>query len=100
MVSVEGSITSNPTVDFFGYFGGALLGVCLIPQLYRTYKRKSAADVSYGWGAMYFVGLIFTLVYMILIRAWAGAIPLVVEVSRIALLFLNECSNQFRILFF
>lgn len=32
--------------DLLAYFGGSLLGVQLIPQIYKIYKSKSSEDIS------------------------------------------------------
>ncbi|KAI9338760.1 hypothetical protein BDR26DRAFT_838022 [Obelidium mucronatum] len=71
---------ASPIVNATGALGGALLAICTLPQIYQMYKTKSADDVSLSFIMFYTSGLILTTIYTALIGAWAGAIPLFIEV--------------------
>ena len=36
------------TVDLVGYFAGICLALSFLPQVWKTWRTKSAADVSWG----------------------------------------------------
>eukprot|EP00842_Homolaphlyctis_polyrhiza_P005464 jgi/Hompol1/5919/HPOL_000310-RA len=72
-------MVSQLAIDFTGYLGGAFLVICSVPQLVLMWRTRSASDVSLAWSLTFNVGLILTLVYLILLQAWAGAIPLALE---------------------
>lgn len=66
-------------IDALGFIGGIILSICMLPQLTLMYKTKSAKDLSLLFTVLYSIGLVMTAVYMTLIRAWAGAIPVWIE---------------------
>ena len=49
--------------EFIGYFGGFLIAVALAPQLIKTWKTKSAKDLSLLWTAISLIGLILYGIY-------------------------------------
>jgi histidine decarboxylase len=67
--------------DLLGSIGGCVLAICTIPQIILMWKQKSASDVSLVFVCMYFSGVVMSPVYMIMIEAWAGAVPLIVETA-------------------
>ncbi|KAL2915767.1 hypothetical protein HK105_204714 [Polyrhizophydium stewartii] len=69
------------TADIFAYVGGVFLSLCAIPQLVVMWQNRSAKDVSMLWILSYIIGLSFTLVYLLLLSAWAGAIPIMVQIA-------------------
>jgi MtN3 and saliva related transmembrane protein len=50
-------------IDMIGYIGGTVLGLQLIPQIYKAYKTKSTGDISIFFLAMNIVGLGFMTTY-------------------------------------
>lgn len=48
--------------DTFGYIGSVFLVITLIPQLVKTYRTKSADDISRGF---VFFALLTTIIYLI-----------------------------------
>jgi MtN3 and saliva related transmembrane protein len=46
-----------------GYFGGFLIAIALAPQLIKTWKTKSAKDLSLIWTIISLFGLIFYGIY-------------------------------------
>ena len=65
--------------DALGFTGGIILSICLAPQLIKMFRKKSAKEISFTFTLLYFTGLLMTAIYMTLIKAWAGAIPIWVE---------------------
>ena len=53
-------------IDVIGYVGGFVLGVQLLPQLYKTYKTKSGDDISTFFLLLNLFGLSCMCVYGIL----------------------------------
>ena len=50
-------------LEFIGYLGGFLIAVALSPQLIKTWKTKSAKDLSLLWTIISLVGLILYGIY-------------------------------------
>jgi len=56
-------------VDGIGVTAGMLTTASFVPQLIRTWRMKSARDLSYGWLACFTGGLLSWLTYGILIHS-------------------------------
>ena len=65
------------TYDIIGYIGGSILSICLIPQIVKIIKTKSAKDISYVWQVTCLVGLIFIQTHNVL----KNILPLVIPGS-------------------
>lgn len=50
-------------LEFVGYLGGFLIAIALIPQLIKTWKTKSAKDLSLLWTTISLIGLILYGIY-------------------------------------
>ncbi|TSC53367.1 MAG: MtN3 and saliva related transmembrane protein [Parcubacteria group bacterium LiPW_39] len=50
-------------LEFIGYLGGFLIAVALAPQLIKTWKTKSAKDLSLLWTTISLIGLILYGIY-------------------------------------
>ena len=50
-------------LEFVGYLGGFLIAIALAPQLIKTWKTKSAKDLSLLWTTISLIGLILYGVY-------------------------------------
>lgn len=48
-----------------GWIGGIALSICALPQAIKTYRTKSAGDLSWGFIILWFVGEVFTLAYIV-----------------------------------
>ncbi|KAL7754282.1 hypothetical protein RI367_000263 [Sorochytrium milnesiophthora] len=66
--------------ESIGAAGGIVLALCLIPQIWKVWRTKSAQDISYWWQAMYTVGLIITLAYLVRLNAIAGYVSVSIEI--------------------
>ncbi|CAI5958536.1 unnamed protein product [Closterium sp. NIES-64] len=49
-------------------------------KLVKTYRTKSAKDLSYFWQACYLLGLIGISIYGVAYKLWPVAIPLIIEI--------------------
>jgi MtN3 and saliva related transmembrane protein len=53
-----------------GFVAGGLTTIAFIPQLVKTWKSRSAEDVSLGMLVIFCTGVALWLVYGLLIGAW------------------------------
>lgn len=56
--------------DFLGYVAGLLTTIAFVPQLAKTWRSRSARDLSWGMLATFSTGVLLWLVYGVLTRAW------------------------------
>ena len=50
-------------IDLFGFLAALLTTIAFLPQLYKTWKTKSADDVSLIMLIVFLTGLIFWIIY-------------------------------------
>jgi MtN3 and saliva related transmembrane protein len=50
-------------LELIGYLGGFLIAVALLPQIIKTFKTKSAKDISILWTSVLLIGLFLYAVY-------------------------------------
>lgn len=60
----------NTWVDVLGYAAGLLTAVTFLPQVIKTWKEKSARDISLYMFIIAFVNEIMWLVWGIMINNW------------------------------
>ena len=60
-------------IEWLGFFGGALTTICLIPQVYRIFKLKSAHDISLSFTVLFLLGIVLWLAYGV----FSGLAPIV-----------------------
>ena len=60
----------TPIIDSLGVLAGILTTASFVPQLIRTWKMKSARDLSFGWIACFAGGCFAWLTYGFLIHSW------------------------------
>ena len=72
-----------------GMLAGALTTIAFLPQVLKTWKSKSAKDVSAGMLATFTTGVLLWLIYGVLIESWpviiANAVTLVLAGANLAL---------------
>ena len=61
-------------IDFFGFLAALLTTIAFLPQLYKTWKTKSADDVSLTMLIVFIIGLFCWIFYGLKINS----IPIVV----------------------
>jgi MtN3 and saliva related transmembrane protein len=57
-------------VTAIGFIAGALTTVAFLPQLQRTWRTRSAEDVSLAMLLTFTTGVLLWLVYGILLQSW------------------------------
>jgi MtN3 and saliva related transmembrane protein len=65
--------TSPALIDALGLTAGALTTVAFLPQLIKTWRSKSARDISLGMFVLFTVGVALWLVYGL----FTGAVPVI-----------------------
>ena len=56
-------------IDLFGFLAALLTTIAFLPQLYKTWKTKSADDVSLVMLILFITGLIFWIIYGVKINS-------------------------------
>ena len=91
------SINLNLT-QFYGSIAAFLTTVAFLPQVYKTWKSKSAEDVSLKMLTLFIIGLIFWIIYGVKIKSSpiviANVITLILN-SSILILKLIHSKNSF-----
>ena len=76
-------------VETLGMIAGTLTTIAFVPQVLKIYRTKSAKDVSYMMFSIFSTGIVFWLIYGILIRSTpiiaANAVTLTLSVIIIGL---------------
>lgn len=73
-------------IDILAFIGGILLSLCLVPQIYKTYKTKDVENLSIYWQILYIIGLSMSMVYMFVNKLYPILIPNLIELFFIILL--------------
>ena len=56
-------ISNSNLIDFFGFTAAFLTTVAFVPQIYKTWRTKSADDVSLSMLILFITGLICWIIY-------------------------------------
>jgi MtN3 and saliva related transmembrane protein len=67
-------MNTNIIQDILGILAGALTTVSFLPQVIKTYKSRSAADLSLGMFLLFTLGVLTWMIYGISI----GKIPIII----------------------
>ncbi|QCX40640.1 hypothetical protein FF125_20165 [Aureibaculum algae] len=59
------------SIEILGLLAGGLTTASFVPQVYKTYKSKSADSLSLTMYAVFFVGIILWLIYGIYVNSIA-----------------------------
>jgi uncharacterized protein with PQ loop repeat len=51
-------------LDNIGWIGSIMLAFCGLPQAIESYKTKSSEGLTWGFLFMWFIGEIFTIIYV------------------------------------
>ena len=77
----------TPTwVTSFGWVGGLLLAICLVPETLSVYSDRKTDQLRYAWLFLYALGLASTFTYLVLIGAVAAYVPMLAELANVLLL--------------
>ena len=52
--------------EIIGWLGASILSICAVPQVVKTWKTKSAGDLSWLFLWFWFWGEILTLIYIVI----------------------------------
>jgi MtN3 and saliva related transmembrane protein len=69
-------------IDIIGYTAGALVIGSMIPQIIKSWKTKSTKDISVFRYIIYIFGIIFSMIYSLMIKS----LPMMISNS-VALIF-------------
>ena len=76
-------------IDLLGYAAGTLVVISLLPQLIKSWKTKSTADISLLRYVVYIAGLVLWIAYALIISngpvAAMNAVGLVLAIAILAL---------------
>ncbi len=50
-------------LEIIGYLGGFLIAIALLPQIIKTFRTKSAKDLSMLWTLVLLIGLLLYAIY-------------------------------------
>lgn len=64
--------------DVVGYAAGALATAAFVPQVAKTFKARSARDISLGMYVLFCTGVALWLLYGLLIASWPVVVSNVV----------------------
>lgn len=79
----------KPT-DVLGFLGGIVLASGLVPQVWHTFRRKSAEDISLTWQFFYLGGLSMLNGYFIITENYPVLVPGIFETAMIVLLIIMK----------
>lgn len=73
------------SANLLGILAGALTTVAFVPQVVKTWRSRSARDISLGMFVIFTLGVILWLFYGVHLRAWpivaANAVTLVLSAA-------------------
>ena len=72
-------MVNTQALNTLGTIGGASIALSLVPQVIRTYRTKSAFDISYVYQAIYIFGTTLVNIYAISLNLWVIYIPCLIE---------------------
>jgi MtN3 and saliva related transmembrane protein len=77
---------SSSTNEIIGMVGGATVSASLIPQVVKTARSRSTADISYAWQFAYIFGLAGINYYALAEGLWPVYLPGLMELALIVAL--------------
>ena len=63
------------TATLIGLLAGSMTTTAWLPQVVKAFRTRSTQDFSFGWFALFGVGVVFWLVYGIAVSAVAVILP-------------------------
>lgn len=58
------------SAELLGYLAGALTTVSFVPQVAKTWRTRSTADISLSMFALFCAGLVLWTLYGLTLRSW------------------------------
>jgi len=68
LLAVEVMASSDPWIRILGYVAGTITTLAFVPQVVRSLRTRSTADLSLSWLSAFITGVALWLVYGILLR--------------------------------
>ena len=82
------------SIDLLGSLAGVLTTVAFVPQVLKTWRSRSARDISYGMFLLFSLGVALWLVYGLALRAYpivvANGVTLVLALAVVVMKFRFE----------
>ena len=72
-------MVNTQALNTLGTIGGVSIALSLVPQVIRTYRTKSAYDISYVYQAIYIFGTTLVNIYAISLNLWVIYVPCLIE---------------------
>ena len=84
------------TIEIVGYFGSLLSSITFIPQVYKSWKSRSAGDLSLLMMCIVFISTIVWLIYGVGLMLWPVIIcnGVICALSLLLLFFKLTFKNQ------
>jgi MtN3 and saliva related transmembrane protein len=82
-------------LQILGLLAGSLTTFSFLPQLIRVYKRRSAADLSYGYLAVFALGICLWLIYGLLLHDVPIILANLITLSLVIILLLMKFAYAF-----
>ncbi len=73
-------------IEILGYIAGFLVATALAPQIIKTWKTKSAKDISILWAVVLMSGLFLWVIYAIIQKIMPLTVFGIIEFSMASLL--------------
>jgi len=73
--------------EIIGLIAGTLTTVSFLPQVITIWRTKSTKDISFWMYSLFLTGVIFWLVYGMLIHSWSVIIANLVTIVLVAIIF-------------
>jgi len=90
----DGDNPADVAMTWLSFCGGAILGICLLPQVWKCLVYKSTKDLSLLWQMLYSIGLTLLWSYAVYFGLWNLYIPASVEVACIYSLLFMKIRNE------
>ena len=74
-----------------GYLAGTLTTISFVPQLMKTWRCRSAADLSFAWLATFATGIALWLIYGLAIYSWPIIIANAATLFLVVLIVVLKC---------
>lgn len=85
--------------DFYawsGFLAACVFPIALVPQVLKTFRTRSAEDLSYFWQGCFLAGLLGLIVYSAKYRLWPILYPMIPETGLMIILLLLKVQYDLR----
>ena len=82
--------------EYFAYIGGCLLGIQLLPQIYKTYVQNDASNLSFTFMCCNWIGLTCMDIYAYSNNDLPLVIPISISLCNTSILILLKISIDYK----